>query len=733
MVEPYSEAVGLLQAGRFREAAGLLESSCGRDPGDARAWFLLGACRHALRDLDSALAAFDRSIALDSSNLQAGQAAIAVLCDAQRPAEALARCEGLLSAHPDDAQLQFSAGVVREALGDFAGALDRYDRALAIDPGFVRALQNRGIALTRLGRIEEAIESNWRFVSLFPGNVDAHYNLAESCLAARRYEDAVSAARQALALDPGHALSRLDLGLALAASGRLEEARGELRDAMSRDDPAVRARIETWAAAAGATDPFDAATLLQPEDVFLFMGCERLDWCDWAGLGAFSDRCAELVRGARAECLQSRALAFKLFYLPLPASLQKIYADRVAAGIVRVASPLAKPARRPRAHRHRLRLGYLSSDFGHHAVGYLTGAMYGLHDRQRFEVFGYALSGNDGSDNFRAVASRCERMTDTRSLSLEQFAGRIAADSIDILVDLNGYTRGGRSLVLALRPAPIQVAYVGYPATLGGTLADYFIADGTAVPPHAEVFFAERIVRMPHCYAPASHRSLPAAPASTRSDEGLPDRGIVFCGFNRHEKIDPAAFRSWMRILDAVPDSVLWLQQGRGEANLRRHAQEAGIDPARLIFAPHREHSVHLERQRLADLFLDTRCCNAHTTGADALWSGVPIITCPGEHLVSRVGASLLRAIGLDELAVNSFDEYEALAIELATHPERLRALKAKLAQNRETHPLFDTGRYVRNLERGYLEMWRIHASGGPPQSFNVEEPGPFAAFGELR
>jgi predicted O-linked N-acetylglucosamine transferase (SPINDLY family) len=463
------------------------------------------------------------------------------------------------------------------------------------------------------------------------------------------------------------------------------------------------------------------------------MGCERLDRCDWAGLGALADRCAEMIRGARPDCLQSRALAFKLLHLSVPASLHKIYADRVAAGMERLASPLAKPARRPRAHRQRLRVGYLSADFGAHPVGYLTRSMYGLHDRERFEVFGYALAGDDGSDNFRFIASGCDHMIDARSLSLEQLAGRIAADSIDILIDLNGYTRGGRSHVLALRPAPIQVAYVGYPATLGGTLADYFIADGTAAPPHADALFAEKVVRLPHCYAPASHRSLPVASASSRSDEGLPARGFVFCGFHRHEKIDPAAFRSWMRILDAVPEGVLWLQQGRGEANLRRYAREAGIDPERLIFAPHREHSAHLARQCLADLFLDTCCWNAHTTGSDALWSGVPVITCSGEHLVARLGASLLHGIGLDELAVRNLEEYEALAIGLATGPDRLRALKAKLAQIRETHPLFDTERLVRNLERAYLEMRRIHESGGPPQSFNVEEPGSFAAFGEFR
>src|SRR5258706_13805297 len=536
MAEPHVEAIGLLQTGRFKEAARLLETACERGPGDARAWFLLGACRHALRDLESALAAFDRAIALDPSNLQAAQAAIAVLCDARGPAEALTRCEHLLSRHPDEAQLQFSAGVVCEALGDFSGALDRYDRALAIDPRLLHRCQNRGIGLTRLGRIEEAIESNRHFVSLFPEKVDAHYSLAESCLAARRYDEAVLATENALNVDPGHAFSRLDQGLALAASGRIEEAGAELRAVLARDDPAVRRRIEAWAAASGATDPFDAATLLQPEDVFLVMGCERLDSCDWAGLGAFADRCVELIRGAREDCLQSRALAFKLLHLPVPASLHKIYADRAAAGMERLASPLAKPVRRPRARRRRLSVGYLSADFGAHPVGYLTRSMYGLHDRKPFEVFGYALAGDDGSDNFRAIDSRCDHMMDTRSLSLEQFAERIAAASIDVLVDLNGYTRGGRSHVLALKAAPIQVAYVGYPATLGGTLADYFIADGTAVPPHAGVFFSEKIVRLPHCHAPASHRSLTVAPRPPPSTKGWPDPALASSAFNRPGK-----------------------------------------------------------------------------------------------------------------------------------------------------------------------------------------------------
>ena len=728
--DPLADASELLLSGRALEAATLLEPECARNSGNAYAWFLLGACRHALKAFDAALVAFDRAVLLDASNVQAAQAAIAVLCDAHRPAEALSRCRELLSRHPGDSQLHFNTGAVCEALDDSDGALHHYDRALTLDPNFVRALQNRGIVLTRLGRADEAVENNRRFASLYPRSTDAHYNLAESCLAARRYDDAISAARAALALDAGHALARLDLGLALAASGRLEDAREELKRAVASDATAVRRRVEAWLAESGEDD---ASGILQPEDIFLIMGWEPLELCEWIGLDAFTDRCAAIIRTAPPDSLRTRGLAFKLLHLPLSASAQKIAADRIAEGVTHFVSALPKLTRRPRAHSTRLRIGYMSTDFGRHPVGYLTRSIYALHDRERFEVFAYALAGDDGSDNFRAIASGCDRMIDTRSLSLEQLAGRIAADSIDILVDLNGYTRGGRSHVLALRPAPVQAAYVGYPATLGGALADYFIADATAVPPHAEAFFAEKIARLPHCYAPASHRSLPVAPVPARANEGLPERGLVFCGFHRHEKIDPAAFRSWMRVLEAVPDSVLWLQQGRGEANLRRHASSAGIDPERLVFAPHREHPAHLARQRLADLFLDTRCWNAHTTGSDALWSGVPVISFPGEHLVSRLGASLLHGIGLDELAVKSFEEYEALAIGLATHPERLRALKTKLAQNRETHPLFDTGRLVRNLERAYLEMWRIHDSGGPPQSFDVEEPGPFAATGEFR
>lgn len=732
MSDPHAEALALFQAGRFGDAAALLERECTRDRSSGRAWFLLGACHHALDRLDAALQAFDRAVALDPSNLQASHAAIAVLCQASRAIEALERCDALNACHPDDADLQFAAGFVCEALGDFERALGHYDKALTIAPHSLGPLQNRGIVLARLGRMHDAVESNRRLVALAPASIDARHNLTESLLAARRYGEAADAAQVALAIDPAHGPSLLDLGLALAACERFDEARSALVQ-VPRNDPAIVRRVREWADLAGVVDPVDVSTLFQPEDIYLTMQCERLERCEWDGLDALVARCTAMLRAARPEALRTRALAFKLLLLPLPASAQRTIADRIAEGERSVSATVRSPGRTTRADAGRIRIGYLSADFGTHPVGFLTRSLYALHDREHFEVLAYSLTGDDGSENFRHIAAGCDRMTDCRALSLEQLASTIASDAVDVLVDLTGYTRGGRSQVLALRPAPVQVSYVGYPSTLGGGLADYFIGDGTVVPPSAEAFFSEKIVRLPHAYLPASHRSLPIAPCPSRVDEGLPASGIVFCAFHRHMKIDPAVFASWMRILRAVPGSVLWLQQGPGESNLRRHARDAGLDPARLVFAAHRPHSEHLARQALADLFLDTRCWNAHTTGVDALWAGVPLITCPGEHPVSRLGASLLLGVGLDELAVNTMGDYEATAIDLASHPGRLLSLKERLARNRETHPLFDIARLVRNLERAYVEMWRLDQAGDAPRCFAVEDPDPFAALDEIR
>ncbi len=616
----------------------------------------------------------------------------------------------------------FSVGLVQELMGNDIAALAHYDHALSINRSHAGSLQNRGVVLLRLGRTGDAIENNRRFLTACPESSDAHRNLVESYLNARRHQHVIIAASDALAISPSDAQTRLNRGYALAALGRIDEARHDIDAALAHDDGALRQRFTQWAAQTGFTEPQDLPSLMQPEDLFVLAGYERVAQCDWAGYDAFVARCADLISASPYGAMQSRSLAFNLLNLPIPAAAQKNLADRVAAGIAHNTSGLSRGVPMHGLTRKKLRIGYLSSDFGPHPTSRLTGQIYGLHDRRRFEVFGYSLSKEDGSKSFENIRRACDKFADISSLPLQHIAPRIAADGIDILVDLNGYNRNGRSEALAMRSAPIQVGYAAYPATLGGGLLDYVIADRTVIPHDAENFYAEKIVRLPHCYAPTSLRRERALPTPTRTASGLPEQGTVFCAFNRHEKIDPRVFAAWMRILERVPGSVLWLQSGPGENNLKQHARAARIAPHRLVFAPFIDTEAYLARLRLADVYLDTLHWTAHTLGMDALWAGVPIITCPGEHWVSRLAAGLLHAVGLEDCIVASLQAYEGLACDLAINPEKLHALKARLARNRETHPLFDIERLVKNLDAAYLQMWRMHASGEVPRSFDVLE-----------
>jgi predicted O-linked N-acetylglucosamine transferase (SPINDLY family) len=723
-----SEVEQQIASGQLQAAATSLQSLCASPPGDTHAWFLLGACRHALGEFTPALQAFSRALEIDPGHQQAALAEVAVLCQSGNPQAGLAQARRWIETHAGDVQMLYSAGLACQLHNTQAGdlsALEYYEQALSLDPVHPAALQNRGLVLTRLDRAEDAVENNRRFVAACPTMPEAHHNLVESCLAARHYEDLIAAADAALALSPGHAPTQLNRGYALAALDRLDEAQQDLKAALRGDDGTLRERFFAWAKQAGFGDAADMHALFQAEDLFVMAGYERVTECDWDGYEAFVARCTELVATAPEAALQSRGLAFNLLNLPIAAGAQRRLAERIAEGIAVHAGSMPQVPRTPRQARSKLRIGYVSSDFSLHPTSRMTLQLYGLHDRRRFEVYGYALSADDGSTNYAAIRRGCDRFINVEACSTADIARRIAADGIDILVDLNGYNRNGRSEIFALRSAPVQVGYTAYTATLGGRLLDYIIADHTVIPPGAEAYYAEQVVRLPHCYVPTSMRRLPALPAPSRRECGLPETGTVFCAFNRHEKIDPRVFGAWMRILARVPGSVLWLQAGPGETNLRRHAAAAGIAPQRLVFAAHLEVGAYVARLRLADLYLDTLNWNTHTQGVDALWAGVPIITCPGEHWVSRLASGLLRPIGLEDCIVADLQQYEALACELATQPEKLAALKARLARNRDTQPLFDIERVAGNLEDAYSEMWRIHASGAAPRSFDVPDAAP--------
>jgi len=371
----------------------------------------------------------------------------------------------------------------------------------------------------------------------------------------------------------------------------------------------------------------------------------------------------------------------------------------------------------------RIRIAYLSEDFRTHAVASLMAGVWEHHDRERFEIFAVSFGVDDGSEMRLRVERSFEQFIDIRYRSDLEVASMLREREIDIVIDLMGYSGHCRPGILALWPAPVQASYLGYPATMGADFVDYIIADRVLIGDEDLVHYHEKVVRLPDSYMANDAGRRIGERRPSRAEAGLPDDGFVFCCFNNPAKFGPEIFDVWMRLLKTMDGSVFWLSDPGPAAthNLGREAEAHGVAASRLKFAPFLPlHEDHLARLPLADLFLDTEPYNAHTTASDALWAGVPVLTAPGNTLASRVAASLLNAIGLPEMITNSLQAYETLALTLARDPAALRAIKNKLAANRETHPLFDTARFTRNLEAAFVEMWERSERGAAPQHFVV-------------
>ena len=385
--------------------------------------------------------------------------------------------------------------------------------------------------------------------------------------------------------------------------------------------------------------------------------------------------------------------------------------------------PAARPLwRSERYHHDKIRIAYLSTDFRAHAVAFLIVGIFEHHDKDRFETIAISFSRDDKSETRTRIETAFDRFIDVQEMSDSEVAALMREMEIDIAIDLNGYTGDSRTAILAHRPAPVQVNYLGYPGTMGAPYIDYIIADRMVIPEAQQNHYSEKIVYLPDAYQANDRKRRVADRTPTRSEAGLPERGFVFASFNNTYKIGPEVFDVWMRLLRSIEGSVLWLLEDNAiaGANVKREAQARGVAPERLVFAPRNKPDEHLARHRLADLFLDTLPYNAHTTASDALWMGLPLVTCPGNTFPGRVAASLLNAIGMPQLVTASLAEYEALARKLAGDPAALAAIKAKLAVNRDTHPMFDTARFAGYLESAYVTMWERQQRGDVPASFLV-------------
>ena len=459
----------------------------------------------------------------------------------------------------------------------------------------------------------------------------------------------------------------------------------------------------------------------------LWMACwARMHGCVWQDYGT---RIGDLM--ARAVAAGHTVSPFMIMAFGLP-DLDTHLWTRAWAEANMPAPAVALPPRAARARADgRIRVGYLSADFRAHATSALVSEVFRLQDRSRFALFGYNIGRTDGSALGHGMAMAMDQMVELAFLDDREAAGRIAEDDIDILVDLKGFTTDSRPGILAYRPAPIQVNYLGYPGSMGTTYVDYILADAVVAPFAMQPFFDEAIVHLPHSYQPNDRRRPGADPHATRDAHGLPTTGFVFCCFNANYKLTPLVFGIWMRLLRDVPGSVLWLLQGNdlADLNLRAAAIGHGIDGDRLVFAPRAGYDHHLARLGLANLFLDTLPVNAHTTASEALWCGVPVLTCTGTHFTSRVAASLLTAVGLPELITASLADYEREALALACDPARLAGLRERLVANRDTAPLFDTPRYVKNYEAALERMMERREAGLTPEAFEIEDS---AGAGEM-
>lgn len=679
---------------------------------------LLGQGRSA-----DALASYDQAIGLEPAHVAAlanrGEALFAL----GRGEEAIASYARALALRDDRPELFYNHGTILLALRRYAEALGSFDRSLALDAGNADALYNRGNTLAELGRTVEALGSYDQALALHPDDAATLFNRGNALAALQRPADAVASYDRALALLPGNVEILYNRANALARTGEVARALADydrvLATAPDRVDALNNRGTLLWQAGriAEAAATFEALAARAPDFDFAagnLMGC-RLRCCDWTDLPRQTQDIVDAV--ARGERVVD---PFTLLALSdsEPAQLQcaRIYAAHVYPSL-----PDASAGVRPARH-ERIRIAYLSADFHGHATSFLAARLFERHDRGRFEV--HAISfGPGASDAMRArLRDAFERFEDVSAMTDRDVAALLRGRGIDIAVDLKGYTTNARTGIFAQRAAPVQVSFLGYPATMGASYIDYLIADERVVPPGHDAFYTERVVRLPVSYQVNDGTRPIAGRVPARAEAGLPASGFVFACFNTSWKITPRFFSIWMRLLATVPGSVLWLLSDNADAtrNLRREAQRQGVAPDRLVFAPRVAPAEHLARHRLADLFLDTLPCNAHTTASDALWAGLPVLTCVGGAFAGRVAASLLEAANLPELVTHDADAYEALARRLALEPGPLSALRARLAQGRASCALFDTDRFRRHLEAAYTVMAERYRRGEPPAALSI-------------
>ncbi|KAL3724509.1 hypothetical protein ACJRO7_029651 [Eucalyptus globulus] len=681
-------------------------------PDYAMAYGNLASIHYEQGQLDLAILNYKRAITFDSSFLEAYNNLGNALKDSGKVEEAINCYRHCLSLQPNHPQALTNLGniymewnmlsvaasfykatltvtmglsapfnnlaIIYKQQGNYADAITCYNEVLRIDPMAADGLVNRGNTYKEIGRVSEAIQDYIRAINIRPTMAEAHANLASAYKDSGHVEPAIKSYKQALALRPDFPEATCNLLHTLQCVCDWEDREKKF----SEVEGILRRQIKM--SAIPSVQPFHA--IAYPIDPMLALEISR-------------------KYAAYSAVVASR---YSLPSFNFPAQ----YPVKSDGGS------------------GRLRVGYVSSDFGNHPLSHLMGSVFGMHGRENIEVFCYALSANDGTEWRLRTQSEAEHFIDVSSMTSDMIARLINDHKIQILVNLNGYTKGARNEIFAMQPAPIQISYMGFPGTTGASYINYLVTDEFVSPFHFSHIYSEKLVHLPHCYFVNDYKQknrevLDSSCHPKRSDYGLPEDKFIFACFNQLYKMDPDIVNTWCNILKRVPNSALWLLRfpAAGETRLRNYATQRGVQPDQIIFTDVAMKNEHIKRSALADLFLDTPLCNAHTTGTDVLWAGLPMVTLPLEKMATRVAGSLCLATGVgEEMIVNSLKEYEEKAVSLALNRPKLEDLKSRLKAARLTCPLFDTTRWVRNLERAYFKMWNLHCSGQHPQPFKVTE-----------
>ena len=654
-----------------------------------RIHFRLGLSLANLGRYKEAINAFQRTLELAPNYAEAHNCLGSALFELENYEQATKSFERALTIEPNFPEAYNNLGIALLELKHPNEAIDSFRRALDHKPNYPEAINNLGNALIQIRKYKEALIILKRAISFRDNFSEAHNNLGIAFLELNRYGDAIVSLQRALDLKPNDAKAHANLGIAYLRQGRHDDAIARFRRALALEPSYGEARSQ--------------------------LASEELIVCDWQNYCQTSAMVHESLDKEQEAVSPFVFLAFSDDPAKQLECARKYAREKIVSGQMMAPATVSPPDRK-------IRLAYLSTDFREHATAYLMSELFECHDTEKFEIHAVYF-GAKGKDKAQMrLKQSFEYWHDVGSKSDQEIANLIRNEQIEIAIDLKGYTKDARPGILAYRPAPVQVNYLGYPGSMGVKFMDYILTDNYITAMDQQQFFDEKIVQLPNSYQTNDAQRNIAVDPCSKSAHGLPETGFIFCSFNNNWKISPNIFDIWMKLLRAIDGSVLWLLEDNRWAkdNLRQEALKRRVDPERLIFASRLPLAQHLARHRHADLFLDTLPCNAHTTASDALWAGLPLLTCAGRSFHARVAGSLLRAVGIPELVTENLEQYRALALKLARQPKLLTSYRERLLENRKTTSLFDSRRFAKNLEAAYTYMSVRWREGKGPASFRV-------------